>query len=801
MTPSIPSPPPTRASPGLIARYIDMIIRLRWVVLLVSILGALGLGTGAANLTLANDYRVFFGADNPDLLAFETIEKTFSKNDNVLLVIQPESGSIFTPRTLGMIRELTDAAWQTPFSTRVDSLTNFQHTEAEGDDLLVEDLYPPEASTRSDADRARAIALAEPALVHRLVHANERTAGINIRIELDASDDASLPQAVAYVRQLREEFTDTYPDHTIGLTGLSMLNNAFAESPMRDARLVMPLMFFTLTAAMILFLRSITGTLATLVVIMLATIAALGIFGHIDGGLDPISAAAPVIILTLAVADSILVLVSYFGLLREGAAKRAALVQAFEINAKPVFLTSLTTVVGFLSLNTSDSPPYQVLGNVSALGVALAWLFSMTTLPALLAIIPARGKAGWPVLTALAQRTGDFVVRRARFIALGLGGATIVLVASIATLGINDKFVEYFDQSLTFRQDTDFSIENLSGIYTVSYSIPADGSQGVSDPEYLTLVDGLAKFLRTQPGVVHVNTFTDTMRRLNKNMHGDDESYYRLPDNRQLGAQYLLLYEMNLPYGLDVNDQIDIDKAALRVNVTFGDVDSLDIDTVHGNAMAWLEQHDPTTARDTVAGSASLMIGNITERNIKGLDVGTGLGFLVIAVILAISLGSLRIGLVSLIPNVLPAAMAFGIWAWLYGEVGFAISAVAGLSIGIIVDDTVHFLVKYRRARDQVGYDASDAVRYAFQVVGPAILGTTLIVAGGFAILGLSTFRVTSYMGLLTSLAVVCAMITDFFLLPALLVLFDKSKAGATETTHSETEGASHVVEPQLQTI
>ena len=493
-------------------------------------------------------------------------------------------------------------------------------------------------------------------------------------------------------------------------------------------------------------------------------------------------------------------LVSYFGLLREGVAKRAALVQAFEINAKPVFLTSLTTVVGFLSLNTSDSPPYQVLGNVSALGVALAWLFSMTTLPALLAIIPARGKAGWPVLTALAQRTGDFVVRRARFIALGLGGATIVLVASIATLGINDKFVEYFDQSLTFRQDTDFSIENLSGIYTVSYSIPADGSQGVSEPEYLALVDGLANFLRTQPGVVHVNTFTDTMKRLNKNIHGDDESYYRLPDNRQLGAQYLLLYEMNLPYGLDVNDQIDIDKAALRVNVTFGDVDSVDIDAVHANAMAWLEQRDPATTRDTLAGSTSRMFGNITERNIKGLAVGTGLGFLVIAVILAISLGSLRIGLVSLIPNVLPAAMAFGIWAWLYGEVGFAISAVAGLSIGIIVDDTVHFLVKYRRARDQLGYDASDAVRYAFQVVGPAILGTTLIVAGGFAMLGLSTFRVTSYMGLLTSLAVMCAMITDFFLLPALLVLLDKGTVGATVTTPSETEGAIHVDESQLQT-
>ena len=144
-----------------------------------------------------------------------------------------------------------------------------------------------------------------------------------------------------------------------------------------------------------------------------------------------------------------------------------------------------------------------------------------------------------------------------------------------------------------------------------------------------------------------------------------------------------------------------------------------------------------------------------------------------------IALRSVRMGIISLIPNIVPTAMAFGVWALLVGEVGFAISVVAGLSIGIIVDDTVHFLSKYNRVRERM--DAKDAVRYAFETVGPAILANTVIVAVGFAMLGLSTFRVTAYMGLLTSMTVLCALVVDFLLLPALLIAFDRAPATAAE--------------------
>jgi predicted RND superfamily exporter protein len=167
------------------------------------------------------------------------------------------------------------------------------------------------------------------------------------------------------------------------------------------------------------------------------------------------------------------------------------------------------------------------------------------------------------------------------------------------------------------------------------------------------------------------------------------------------------------------------------------------------------------------------MFGKITRRNISSMVLGTTLGFLVIAVILMIALRSIRLGLISLVPNILPASMAFGVWAWLVQDIGFAVSVVAGLSIGIIVDDTVHFLTKYHLARKEKGLSPAESVQYAFRTVGAAIIGTTVIVSVGFAVLGLSTFRVTSYMGLLTSLTVAIALFVDFLLLPALLLAFE----------------------------
>ena len=397
----------------------------------------------------------------------------------------------------------------------------------------------------------------------------------------------------------------------------------------------------------------------------------------------------------------------------------------------------------------------------------------MTLLPALVAILPVKQpRENGSRVNAWLDRLSEMMVVRHRTVLAGMAVATVGLSFAVTTLEVNDYFIEYFSPKLEIRRASDFGIDNLTGFYSATFSLEAGGSQEVSDPEYLATVDEFADWLDARPNVVHVNSFTRTMKRLNMNMHADDPAEYGLPTEQELGAQYLLLYELSLPYGLDVNDQIDLDKSSLRVDVTYGDVDVKIVEHEVALAEAWLARNGTATMRSARATGTPLMFAKITRRNIASMLLGTGLGFVLIAVILMIALKSVRLGVISLVPNVFPAAMAFGVWAMLVGQVGFAVSIVAGLSIGIVVDDTVHFLSKYQYARHTM--DASDAVRYAFRMVGPAILGTTLIVALGFAMLGLSTFRVTSYMGLLTSLTVVSALVVDFLLLPAILLTFDR---------------------------
>ncbi|NKB66953.1 MAG: MMPL family transporter [Candidatus Latescibacteria bacterium] len=760
-------------------RFTGWVIRRRWWVLGLALALTIGMGSGGRHLGLSTDYRTFFSADNPDLLAYEELEDVYSRNDNVLFVIKASGGTVFTPETLDALRALTEDAWQIPYSSRVDGITNFQHTWADGDNLIVEDLLGPGPVTPARVERVRQVAMHEPLLVGRLIAADGRTAGINVRINLPGESTDELPATAAYVRDLKRTYNARYPELEIHTTGIAMLNMAFAEAPLNDIPVVMPLMFGMLLLAIVALLRSASSIAGTVAVILFSIVTAVGAAGHLGVFFDPTSASAPTIILTLAVADSVHILVSFLQRRKAGVGRDAAIVEAMELNAQPVLLTSITTAIGFLTLNFSDSPPFRLLGNVTAFGVMIAWAYSMTVLPALLTFGKTHGRYahGSGGVDRLVARLGDFVAAKYRQVLVGSGVAVVALAALVPTLEINDRYFDYFAHPLPIRTGTEFALDNLTGVYTASFSLDSGRSQGVADPEFLETVQQFTQWLEARRAVAHVNSFSHTMKRLNMNMHADDPAYHRQPNSRNLGAQYLLLYELSLPYGLDVNDQINIDKSALRVDVTFGDTDIATVEAETAAAEAWLQQHGTPSMRTAKGTGPAQMFAKITRRNIDAMVLGTGLGFILIAAILTAALKSVRMGLLSLIPNIVPTLMAFGFWALFSGEVGFAISVIAGLSVGIIVDDTVHFLTKYNGARRRMS--AAEAVRHAFANVGPAILATTAIVAAGFAMLGFSTFRVTAYMGLLTSLTIVCALVVDFLLLPALLIAFDRRAVSA----------------------
>ena len=748
------------------------VIANRWLVIAAAVIVAGLIGTGAARLEFSTNYRVFFSDANPELQAFEELQNTYTKNDNFLFVVEPRDGGAFDRETIAAVEELTTKAWQIPYTIRVDSISNFQHTYAIDDDLIVEDLVRnAKDREQSYLDERRNVALSEPLLRNQVLTEDARVTGVNVVLQYPQKAFTEVPEAVEVARNLKTDIETRYPNIDIHLTGVSMLNNAFAETGMSDAGSLMPLMFVVIFALTWLIIRSIYATLSTLFVIMLSTMVGMGAAGFAGIQLTPIAMSAPIVILTLAVADSVHILLSLKTLMREGIEKTEALVEAVRINFLPVTITSLTTIVGFLSLNFSDSPPYWHLGNITAVGIAGAWIFSLTLLPATLSLLPYRVKQstedGWSQRAM--DNLAEFVIRRYRGLLAAVGIPTLVLIAFIPTLDFNDQWVEYFDERIEFRTDSDQALNHF-GLYPIEYSIPAAEPGGISEPEYLANLERLTNFMREQAHVTHVYSLSDIMKRLNRNMHGDDDTWYRTPQDRDLSAQYLLLYELSLPYGLDLNDRINIDKSATRVTATIAQTTSAEAKQFYENVDTWMQENLPSYmyAKPT---SAAVMFTYISERNMQNMVVGTIVAIAAIALIMMFALRSVRLGTLSMVPNGLPILTTFGAWALLVGEVGFSVATVASISLGIIVDDTVHFLSKYVRARDEKLLNVEDSIRYAFRNVGLAIVVNTIILTAGFLVMTTSAFKMNVDLGLMTILSIIGALILDFLLLPAMLLL------------------------------
>ena len=348
----------------MVVRYAESVIRFRWLIILATIALTMLLGSGGKNLEFTNDYRVFFSEGNPQLDAFESMQDTYTKNDNVLIMLEPKDGNVFTPETLAAVVDLTEESWQIPYSIRVDSISNFQYTYAEEDDLTVEDLvFEPALLESDDLQKIRDIALAEPRLVNKLVSPSGHVTGVNITVETPGIDEITeLPEVVNFTRDLIAKMEAKYPDIAFYDTGVVMMNQAFPEATQLDFTTIYPWMFAIFIGGLIIFLRSIVGTVTTILIIIASVMMAMGTAGWLGIKLTPPSASAPIVILTLAVADCVHVLVTLLHNMRSGMDKRAAIVESLRINFNPVFLTSITTAIGFLSMNFLRCSPVSRSG-------------------------------------------------------------------------------------------------------------------------------------------------------------------------------------------------------------------------------------------------------------------------------------------------------------------------------------------------------------------------------------------------------------------------------------------------------
>ena len=763
-------------TPSLLDRYLAATLRHRWLIVALVTLLMLVFTAGARFIGVTNDYLILFRDDNPQLLAFQALENTYSATDRALIAIAPREGSVFTREALGAVVELTEAAWGAPYSSRVDSLTNYTHSEALGEDDLIVAPLVEDASSLTDAELARveAIALDATEIVGRLASRDGRAAGLVVNFVLPENQDQAVSEINGYLDSILEQARASHPGIDYYVTGDVPMHRAFARATADDLRTRTPLVFLIIVVLTALLLRSILGAAAVVAVLMFAVNTTLGFAGWLGAVFSPTSSGVPIIVMVIAVADSIHVVSSVLAGMRRGLDRQAAIAESFRINAYPVFLTSATTAVGFLSLNAADSPPFHDLGNYVAFGVLCAFVYTMTLLPALLSLLPLRAPGTRSRPAAGFDRFADFVVARRTVLLWSVAAVVVVLAAGVSRVELTDNPRQYFDERYEFRRHSDYVAGNLTSLDTLEYSLDAGREGGITDPEYLRAVDAFAEWFREQPEVTHVQAFSDIMKRLNRNMHGDDPTFHRLPEAGDLAAQYLLLYELSLPFGSDLNDRIDVAKSSTRLVVATSGSWSRELRELDERAQAWLRANAPGLAGE--ASGLSIMFAHVSQRSIDSMLGSTVAAMALISFILIFIFRSIRLGLLSLVPNFIPSIMSFGLWGYLVGHVGIASSVVVAIVFGIIVDDTIHFLSKYLKAKRE-GLPPAEAVRSAFRTVGQALLTTTVVLSAGFTAFATSGFEVSWSLGLLVTMTVVLALAADFLLLPTLLIAVDRRES------------------------
>ncbi|MGR5445635.1 efflux RND transporter permease subunit [Vibrio jasicida] len=769
-----------------------------WVVL-ATVLLVIFATIGGKNLYFRGDYNIFFDGTNKQLLAFDEIQTTFAKTDNLAIVVAPDNNDVFTPATLQLIQNLTNDSWQVPYSSRVDSIANYQHTEAFEDDLLVEDLlYEDYELTPDRIAKVKQISLTEPVLKGALISEKGDVTVVNITVQLPEVDKtAEVQEVMSHINAMLERYQQNYPNVEFHKAGIIAMNYAFMTAAQEDSSTLVPTMLLVILVFLTIMLRSFLSVVATLIVIIGSVMATMGLSGWAGMFLSTATVNVPTLVMTLAVADCVHVITTMRQSMQNGFSKAHSIERSVSLNFIPILITSVTTAIGFLMMNMSDSPVLRDFGNLSALGVMIACFLSVTLLPALLKLLPinvkqtpSNGKSDFM------DKLGDFVVTHRK----ALLPASVLVIAVSASLiplnRVNDESVKYFDNRSDFRQAADFMEARISGMTNISIAIKTNESQGIADPVFLNAIGGFTDWLRIQPETDHVATLADVYKRLNKNMHGDDESYYALPQNRELAAQYLLLYEMSLPYGLDLNNQINVDKSSIKMVLTVDNLGSVELVDLENRIYAWFADNAPQY--EVVASSPSLMFAHIGETNMASMLSTLPITLVLISALLIFALRSLKLGLISLVPNIAPAVIGFGLWALISGEINLGLSVVVTLTLGIVVDDAVHFLSKYQRARKE-GQTAEQAVRYAFHTVGRALWITTVVLVAGFSVLAMSSFRLNADMGQLSAIVIFIALVVDFLFLPTLLMLFDKEAYAQNKTINNpDTDSQKSVTATQL---
>ena len=755
--------------------FAEKIIQYRYLSILFCLVLLIASFRGVGGIAFSPDMEQFFPEDYPISENHAHIEDTFYSSDSVIIAIGVDEGTIFNPRILNLIEEITDKAWSTPHSIRVDSLSNFSFVRAEVDDLIVEPFIEEslEWDQKKINERSTLIEKEEQAY-GTILSKDKKTTFINISIDAPREDvEKEYAESIEHIFAFMDPLKKEYPEADMRYAGIVYIEYLSPLIVKAEMPILIPTLLFVILLSLFILLRNVVAVISSLVVIVFSVVTAVGILGHFNSTVSQPFLMVPILVATLAVADCVHLFNVYFQSKLEKNAKDS-IIKSLRLNLEPLLLTSLTTSIGFLCLNLAPIPALRVVANGIVIGVVAAFVFSIFFLAPLMSFFNVKASSQIENQTKLSKRVGQFSLKNRKKIIWLVPLFSIFFMSFIPLNETKDNPMEFYsDRFTSVTEDTKWLAKRLGGTFLVTYEYVSEDL--ISDPEYLRQLDDLTSWLEKQDEVLSVNSLSKIIKNLNRTLNGDDQSWYVIPEDSELIAQYLFFYEMSLPFGLDLASSINQERTSTKITVSLKEIDN----------KAFIKFYDKVenyANLSIVSGNLSEGGGTRSVMSFMGMILAEQLlyaliiGFVVITLTIALFYRSLSTGLITAIPNVLPIGVAFGIWGIFSSNVSMLVSLGIGCTLGIVVDFSVHFLSKYLHARRDLGLTAEESILYAFETVGFPLTIMTVSLCLGFAVLLLASFMPLRGFAGITMVSFVAALIIDLLLFPAILIAWDGKK-------------------------
>jgi predicted RND superfamily exporter protein len=772
-------------------RVIDFVLTKPKMSLLLMAVMFLPLLSGIGKFKEDYGAEIWYSDTNPLIKTLERFERTYGNDENIGIAIYSESG-IFTAEGLSLIQRITQDAWKVYGVIRVESLSNYNITKGVGDDIIVEPFFSEELEeklefnvsevTKKEVEHSRVKALTDKVLPQYLISKSEKVGLIigTLKPRLDEVQEMDNEQIVLSTKKVIAKYNKYIKEKNLPfelkIFGTAAVTDAYRTVSHGDIKLTMPLLFGVIVIFLLYSFRSIEGLVLPLVIINLSIAFTFGFMGIVDLTFNNLTAVIPGVLTAICIADTVHLLQTFYMKLGEGSSFRDSIKMTLQKNLGPTFLTTVSTSIGFATLSISDIIPVRDIGILAAFGTLVAWFLTIFFLPPILLVFPEKlfvpkkgyaGKKSIKFSMAGCRRYTDFIFKFKWPVVIIFTFSSIIATYISFQNEVNSDPLKYFSEDVQIRVDYDLVRGEMGGVSGPQIVIHSGKNDGVKNYEFLTKVDAYQKWIRDEvPTVAQTLSVIDIIKDMNKVFHGGNEEFYRIPKNDKMIAQFLFLYTLNLPQGMGIDNKVSTDNENMRLSVIWDTPDSktavTSIDLLNSKAKefglnAYVSGQMPLYQR---------LNGYVVKTFMESMSMAICL----VGLLMILIFKSLRLGSLSMLPNIVPLTFGGALMTLTNNNIDLGSAINYSVCLGVVVDDTIHFLFDYNRSRKE-GLSVKDSLVQVFYHTGPALVMTTLILSIGFGLFVVSSFVPNVNFGLFCALIFTTAVIVDLVFLPALLLL------------------------------